>query len=318
MALNIWKVTDPTIPSQVSGPLAMPGIVSDITISDDNTYAYIAAQNNGLQVVDISSPALPSLISTETSQQAYGVAINNHLAYIAQNSSGFRMVDISIPSAPVGLGSYPMNFAYDVAVSFTGAYAYVADGGDGLMLMWVATPTPTLIPTNTYTPSPTPANTYTPSPTPVNTYTPSPTPTNTYTPVPPTPITITKLSQYKVAGGAAIDVATSGNYAYIAYGNKGLYVVKVMTPTSPMLSGSFGFSGEAIAVDIIYKSGYEYVFVAAGTSGLWVFKFDENNPSNPIAVGRYFTLGNANDVAVLGDIVYVANGTEGLLILQFP
>jgi hypothetical protein len=238
------------------------------------------------------------------------VAINNHLAYIAQYSSGFRMVDISTSSTPVGLGSYPMNFAYDVAVSSKGAYAYVADGGDGLMVMWVATPTPTLIPTNTCAPTSTPTGTLTPQPT----------PTNTNTPVPPTPITITKLNQYKVTGGAAIDVATSGNYVYIAYGNKGLYVVKVMTPASPILSGSFGFSGDANAIDIRSIFGYEYVYMAAGTSGLWVFKFDENNPSNPIiAVGRYFTLGSANDVAVLGDKVYIAaNGTEGLLILQFP
>ena len=194
------------------------------------------------------------------------------------------------------------------------------------MVMRVATPTPTLPPTNTYTPSPIPTNTVTPQSTPTytltpqstptNTYTPSPTPTNTVTPQ-PTPITITNLSQYKVAGGAAIDVATSGNYAYIAYGNKGLYVVKVMNPASPILSGSFGFSGDANAVDIRSKPGYEYVYVAVGVSGLWVFKFDENIPSTPIAVGRYFTSGSANDVAVFDDIVYVANGTKGLLILEF-
>jgi hypothetical protein len=309
VTLNIWKVTTPMSPSQVSIPLAMPGIVRDITISDDGKYAYIAAQNNGLQVVDISDPALPSLISTETSHQAYGVAVNHHLAYIAQNSSGFRMVDISTPYAPVGLGSYPMHFAYDVAVSSTGAYAYVADGGDGLMVMWVATPTPTASPINTYTPISIPTGKVISQPIPTN--------TNTPVPPPPTPITITKLSQYKVTGGAAIDVATSGNYAYIAYGNKGLYIVEVMTPAYPIPSGSFGFSGDANAVDIRSNNSYEYVFVAAGTSGLWVFKFNENDPSNPIAVGRYFTSGSANDVAVLGDIVYVANGTEGLIILEF-
>jgi hypothetical protein len=133
-----------------------------------------------------------------------------------------------------------------------------------------------------------------------------------------TPATPVKSGFVKPAG-SAIDIATTGNYGYIAYGAKGLRIVNVMTPTAPILKGSFESLGDAKAIDVYTFLPYQYAYVAAGNSGLWVFQFDEGSPANPpIAVGRYnATPVSAQDVAVAGNEIYIANGSEGLLILEF-
>jgi hypothetical protein len=56
-------------------------------------------------------------------------------------------------------------------------------------------------------------------------------------------------------------------------------------------------------------------FVAAGDGGLRIV--DVSQPANPVEVTFYETSGYASDVLVVDDIVYVADGVAGLLILRY-
>ena len=111
-------------------------------------YAYVANHDAGLQVIDISNPALPSPVATvDTSGAAYGVAVAGPYAYVADGDAGLRVIDISNPAAPSLVATVDTSgFARGVAVA--GHYAYVADGVAGLQVIDISDPAvPTLVAT---------------------------------------------------------------------------------------------------------------------------------------------------------------------------
>jgi hypothetical protein len=272
----VMDISDPAAP-KVGGPLPLVYPVEDIVVSPLGNYAYIAAEQAGIQIIDISEATNPTIKGSDTAPTpAFGIAYADSvsIAYLAQSSGGFRLVNVLDPAAPSGLSSYPMTSANKVAVS--GDYAYIANGSGGLMVMNVATPIGGWV-----APYPTPE----------------------------------MISTYN-SPGVAKDVVFDGDYAFLADGTQGLRVVRVSTPTAPTSYGSFIFSGDAQAISLQLYLGTMYAYVAAGASGVWVF--DVTNPASPVALKYYDTPGSANDVAVVGDKVYVADGIEGLLILRFP
>ena len=63
-------------------------------------YAYVAADNAGLRVIDVSTPAVPVEVgSVSTPGFALGVAVSGDYAYVAARGAGLRVIDVS---APVG------------------------------------------------------------------------------------------------------------------------------------------------------------------------------------------------------------------------
>ncbi|MDD5626100.1 MAG: DUF2341 domain-containing protein [Patescibacteria group bacterium] len=111
--------------------------------------------------------------------------------------------------------------------------------------------------------------------------------------------------------GTALDVAISGNYAYVADSDQGLEVFDITTPSAPILksrltslSSSYGIT---ISGNYAYVSGYNW--------GLWIV--DISNPLSPTLVKRYYPWANNTlKVDVLGNYAYVAHGGEGLRIVN--
>ena len=97
--------------------------------------AYVANGDYGLQIVDVSNPALPVWRgASHTTSDAQGVAILSGLAYIADGPYGLKIVDVSNPASPVLWGAYRTpSDARGVAVS--GGLAYVANEADGLWIL---------------------------------------------------------------------------------------------------------------------------------------------------------------------------------------
>jgi hypothetical protein len=98
------------------------------------------------------------------------------------------------------------------------------------------------------------------------------------------------------------------NYAYVAYGNSGLRIIDVSTPTAPVEVGFLNFGGHARGV---YVSG-RYAYVASGGSGLRII--DVSNPTNPVEVG-FFDKGGVG-VYVSDSYAYVASGVSDLYIIR--
>ncbi len=108
----------------------------------------------------------------------------------------------------------------------------------------------------------------------------------------------------------AVDIAVSGDFAYVTRDNWGLEVINISDPTAPEHKGQEDTLGYSYGVAV---SG-DYAYVADGTEGLQIIKI--SNPESPDLVWSVDTDGYAYGVAVSGDYAYVADGTEGLQIIK--
>ncbi len=73
-----------------------PGHALDVAVA--GSYAYIADGYSGLQVIDISNPAVPAIVgSVDTPDSAVGAAVAGAYAYVADGYSGLQVIDISNP-----------------------------------------------------------------------------------------------------------------------------------------------------------------------------------------------------------------------------
>jgi hypothetical protein len=342
-SLTVLDVSSPTSPTIVGKTLPMPGMVGDVIIAGG--YAYAAAYNVGLQIIDISTPSHPREVGFyDTPEEAMSVTVAEGYAYIADLDGGVRVVDISDPASPREVGFYitPAS-AYDVTV--VGNYAYVAAGD--LRVVDISDPA-----------NPTEAGFYTAlgyargvavagnyayvaagdlrvvdisDPT-------NPTAVGFYDMPAPYRVTITERHAYVVSRGGTLQVldisdpanprelgfydppedgastrvgvTVAENYAYIATGYGALRVVNVSDPTNPTEAGSYVMPESVEAVAVVGA----YAYVAAGSKGLWVM--DVSDLANPKADGFYVTLGNADDVAIAGKYAYVAAASGDLRVLD--
>jgi len=125
----IVDISDPQEPYAV-GRYSSPCGGDDIVPSSDFDYAYMPADFKGLRVLDMSDPLEPYEVGHwDGLGKTRGVALSAKLAYVTDNDSGLQILDVSNPKAPyeVGRCSLPGN-ALSVAVA--GDFAYV--GGTDL------------------------------------------------------------------------------------------------------------------------------------------------------------------------------------------
>ena len=97
------------------------------------------------------------------------------------------------------------------------------------------------------------------------------------------PTNCVRVGGYDTSGLAALGVAVSGNYAYVADWDAGLQVIDVSNPTNCVRVGGYDTSGLARGVAV---SG-NYAYVADALSGLQVI--DVSHPTNCVRVGGYVT-----------------------------
>jgi hypothetical protein len=267
------------------------------------------------------------------------VALEGDYAYVV--SDGLMIVDISDPAAPTLAGSYDISGSVAVA----GNYAYIAAGDDGLVILDVTDPS-----------SPILAGIYVGSCDNVDVAGNYAYVTSGYYHIDPygelkiidisNPAAPTHVGECD-AYGWPIDIAVSGNYAYLANGDDGLVILNVGDPDAPAIVGFYGggyvsdvdvagnhayvnnlevvdvsdpsdpflsgsFDTEHVAYDIVVSGNYAYI--AAGENGLVIM--DISNPASPALMGTYVTTVVSNDVDVVGNYAYVADEINGLVIVD--
>jgi len=106
-----------------------------------DSYAYLATQNEGLWVVDISNPDTPvEAGSLELSGWISNLAVTDSIAYLTIRGKGVYAIDITNPAIPIELAPYNMiTIANDVAV--VERYAYVADAAQKFWVIDLSDPT---------------------------------------------------------------------------------------------------------------------------------------------------------------------------------
>lgn len=265
-------------------------------------YAYLADQENGLLVVNITDSTSPTLAgSYNTPGLANNVFIQGDFAYVADNTS-LQILNIKNPSKPFYVGNYTTSGS-PVDVFVDGNLAYVADYDGGFKVINVTVPTvPTL------------AGSYMTLDKALNVKI---IVDQAYVTINNEGLLILDISDptnpaYQVSyntTGTALGVSIAGKLAYIADGENGLTVINITNRNNSTLGNC---QTPAIAQDVTIFGDFAYV-VCKG-AGLQVVNIKD--PSKPQIVGFYDTNGSSMSSAVYGNHICIADGFEGLQILK--
>jgi hypothetical protein len=141
--LRIFDISSPLNPRVLGSVVTISiggGWAADVVVS--GAYAYVAAFDDGLYVVDVSDPTAPNIVSYLPLRiQTADLAVAGHYLYLDNYWGIFNTYDVSDPTAPVQVNIVPepgnAGPAYGIAVSSN--YVYVGNYFDGLRVYDVST-----------------------------------------------------------------------------------------------------------------------------------------------------------------------------------
>jgi len=132
-----------------------------------------------------------------------------------------------------------------------------------------------------------------------------------------------RIGSVELPEHSSSNVALAGDHAYVALEDcyyhtcsGTLLVIDVSDPAQPRLVSSLDVPGGASGVTVADdgdRSG-RYVYLAAGVAGVWVVNVSD--AASPRLAGLANTPGRAQGVAFADDLVYVADGEGGFLVLR--
>jgi hypothetical protein len=299
---QIVDVSDPTDPTIVGG-VDTPGTAHALTLG--NGWAFVADDSSVL-AIDVRNPAAPAIRGT-LATPATAVALFGARLY-AIGGTQLKVIDVGTPTSPALLSA---SFAYGAQrVAVAGSTLYLAspevdalNGTGGLYVFNVSSTTPQVL-----------ANT---------------------------------SGRFDNTG-----IGVAGNRAVVTGNGLGLKVVDVADPGAPRVIGALG--GTMKSVDMAGRYAYvllivpgnpshtdllvvdvggatpvvvgrttltgglgirvvgDLAYVAAGASGLQIV--DVGDPASPRSAGIVDTGGTAYNVAVEGDLAFVADGSALVVV----
>ncbi|MDP7031843.1 MAG: FlgD immunoglobulin-like domain containing protein [Gemmatimonadota bacterium] len=324
--LLIADVSDPGSPVWV-GALASGHVYRGVAVSGDR--ACLSRQFLGVEVVDIADPANPVLLgSVDTPGIAYGgLAMGLGRVFLADGSSGLSVVDLTDPANPLLTATLSLpGWATDVVLSGTRAFVAVREAGvvevdvsnpdtpvaGGVLftggeavgvdangdLAVVADLTAGLVTLDIST------------------------------------VGAPVISGTHPGSDLMFDVSLAGDRAYVASYGAGMRVYDLTDPFAPVCVDSLDTQGRSYGVAV----GTDHVFVADHSAGLASIQVSGPGsldqaanrgqsvviatPSggrgaiSPTEVGSVQTPGFASGVAIAGQVAFVADGTEGMQVVD--
>jgi len=284
-------------------------------ITIENGYAFLAMGREGLFVLDVTDPATPRTINSETLVEpgAVSIKVKGYYAYLIDAIYGLRIVDITDPLHSVVMGIYKPDTPA-IEVDIQGFYAFLTTGTGGLQVIDISDPA-NLKEVGVYN---------------------------------------TDIVGSKITVSGISTVAVSDQYAYISLTDRiGTVFVEVLNITDPAKPFKVGAVHVDLAGEIVIKEDYAFV-----TNGIGLQILDISNPSSPTIIASYDTpnfaqglevddnyvyindlfgvevvdisnprsphrvayakLPQVQDIAVVGDYLYVADSELGLVIYERP
>jgi len=115
--------------------------------------------------------------------------------------------------------------------------------------------------------------------------------------------------------GYARDVVTSGKIAYATDSPTGLYVFDLSVPGEPEPVGVLHAPASPRFIEVQREEGEPSgILAGAGAGQLQIY--DASDPSMPVKAATFETPGRAGRVAMVGSLVYVADGQAGITIVD--
>ncbi len=306
------RVIDASIPSQPEEVtfVDLPGYTTGVAVSGGFAYV-IGDYGGGLRVIDVSAPSAPRVVGSMERSGDGMIAVSGDHAYFTLRST-LWVADVSEPSAPRYVDSVRLDVANAIAVS--GEYLFVADGGSGLVVVDVGTPSESRVVGAVGTPGRAEGVALAAGHAYVVDHEYGLRVIRMTTPSEPEEVGFVE----SIAAGNSTRVAVSNGYAYVARYLAGLSVMNVRVPSAPTEVGtlrSVAFaSGVAVSGDYAYVTVQDLRDPSLGPSGLRVI--DLSTPSAPVEVGRWEGGREPNDVAVSGGYAYVADSIGGLWVID--
>ena len=100
--LRILDVSSPSSPTLLS-TTPLGGDSREVIVKGN--YAYVAALDSCVHVIDISNASSPVYVKKIPTSRARGIALNGNYAYVATRDSGLVILNLTDPSAPVWSGN---------------------------------------------------------------------------------------------------------------------------------------------------------------------------------------------------------------------
>ena len=116
------------------GSSEMERDAADIEVS--GKYAYVADAENGLVILNISNPTIPTIVGHFDTSAAWGIALFENYVLISDGLDGIIAIDVSDPINPILAGSYDTP-GYASSINIDENLAYVAD--DRLVILNIGT-----------------------------------------------------------------------------------------------------------------------------------------------------------------------------------
>lgn len=288
---------------EIIGYCPLPGYAEDLDIVD--ALVYVADDQGGLQIVDISNPENPFVIGEYMSEKSIvGVAVRDTFAYLAvdHNQGGMRIINVVDPENPVFVGEDNWYYGYNVmAPQNDTMFVYVA-GGYWFVVENVSDPQYPSFVRRWSTPG--------------NIRSVYVVDSIAYLACEQMGLHIFNLAKpdsealvgWIDTPSHARDVFVQNNLAYIADGRAGLIIVDVSNPEYPGLKGTYNTPDYANDVFVYNNLAY----IADGGGGLQVINVTD--PEDPVFYGE-IEIPYANSVYVKNDRIYVADRDIGLVII---
>ncbi len=309
MLMLIYCLAMHSVIHQVGGYFVDYLYFNSICLQGDKAYVTDATTSNavGFIILDISNPTSPVLAGTANdSHRLYDIDVFNQRAYIAAGALGFQIWDVSNPMAPILQTTINLGGTCE-KLMIDGDRLYAAIQYEGVKIYDIAEPTPVYL-------------------------------GGYYTNI------------------SAFDVFVNGALAYIADNEFGLKIVNVSNPANCSLMGSYnsyyGVKYLHVANDLVFlsdahndnylidvsvpsnpvlmstipdmwiKAAYilnSYLFAMQNTPGTGDKQlkiYDIANPSQPLLDSFCIIQSSASSIAVLGDYMYLAVDSEGVIIFD--
>jgi hypothetical protein len=121
------------------GFFQFPTSTSANDVDVEGRWAFVAAGDGGLYVIDVSKPDAPTLAgSLDTTGIAKDVVVSGNRAVLADGPAGLKVIDVTNPAAPLLTGGIATTDAQGIAVF--GPRVFVADGSSGVRVIDVTDP----------------------------------------------------------------------------------------------------------------------------------------------------------------------------------
>ncbi len=297
------EVSDETRTFEIVGTCTLPGYAQDVDIVDD--FAYIANDQGGLQIVNISQPNSISVVGAYMSEKSVvGVSVRDTFAYlaIAHSQGGMQIINVAEPSEPFYVGEDNWYYGYGLmAPANDTLYVFVA-GGYWFVVEDVSDPEyPTFV--RRFSEPGNVRDVYVVD-------------SLVYCAFEQMGIKIFNLAKpdsealvgWVDTPSNARNIFVEETMAYVADGRAGLIIIDISNPENPAIVGSYDTPDYANDVFVLDDQAY----IADGEGGIYVV--DIGNHQEPSYSGKIKT-SYANAVFAKEKFIYVADRDMGLVII---